>query len=100
MDIRTILSGHPWNQGCSATAIELDIGSRTSKGGLLEGNNIETALIATGVSMQKTADELITRLLRNPGWVQRYLPGATRKPPRAARATSETWRELHLPGRT
>jgi predicted CoA-substrate-specific enzyme activase len=67
VDIRTILSGHSWNHGASTPVIGLDLGSRASKGVLLHGHVIETALVPTGVSMQKTADELITRLLRKAG---------------------------------
>ena len=64
MDIRTILSGNSWKHGSDRPVIGLDIGSRASKGVFVHGNVVETALIPTGVSMQKTADELITKLLR------------------------------------
>lgn len=68
MDIRTILSGTSstsvWTHGSERPVIGLDIGSRASKGAFIHGNIVETALIPTGVSMQKTADELIAKLLR------------------------------------
>ena len=67
MDIRSILSGLPWNHGSDKPVVGLDIGSRASKGVLLHGHTLETALIPTGVSMQKTADELITKLLHKAG---------------------------------
>jgi predicted CoA-substrate-specific enzyme activase len=64
VDIRTIISGSPWNHGSQRAVIGLDIGSRASKGVFLHGNQVETALIPTGVSMQRTADDLIAKLLR------------------------------------
>ena len=67
MDIRSILSGLPWNHGSDEPVVGLDIGSRASKGVLLHGHTFETALIPTGVSMQKTAEELVTSLLRKVG---------------------------------
>jgi predicted CoA-substrate-specific enzyme activase len=67
VDIRSIISDHPWNHGSGAPVVGLDIGSRASKGVLLRGYTLETALIPTGVSMQKTAEELISRLLRQAG---------------------------------
>jgi activator of 2-hydroxyglutaryl-CoA dehydratase len=44
--------------------IGLDLGSRASKAVLLNGDKVETALVPTGVSMQATAEGLVSLLLR------------------------------------
>ncbi|MBE2213901.1 MAG: 2-hydroxyacyl-CoA dehydratase [Opitutaceae bacterium] len=44
--------------------VGLDLGSRASKGVLLTGDTIHTALIPTGLYMQETADDLLGRLLQ------------------------------------
>ena len=72
MDIQATISGH-WHLGTDAPIIGLDLGSRASKGVLLKGSHIETAIVATGVSMQKTADELIDKLLQSSGLSRRAL---------------------------
>jgi predicted CoA-substrate-specific enzyme activase len=66
-NIHSVVSGGHWTSGSSAPVIGLDLGSRASKGVLLHGDQVETALIATGVSMQATADTLIASLLRASG---------------------------------
>jgi len=66
LDIQTKISGR-WNFGISVPVIGLDLGSRASKGVLLKGTEIETALVPTGVSMQGTADELIAKLCQSSG---------------------------------
>jgi predicted CoA-substrate-specific enzyme activase len=44
--------------------VGLDIGSRASKGAILVGNRLHTALVPTGLHMQETADALLRKLLR------------------------------------
>jgi predicted CoA-substrate-specific enzyme activase len=48
-------------KGAEAVA-GFDLGSRASKGALVTGGNIFVALIATGLYMQETADELLAHL--------------------------------------
>jgi predicted CoA-substrate-specific enzyme activase len=67
MDIRSVVSEGRWNSGSHAPVIGLDLGSRASKGVLLNGDQVETVLIPTGVSMQQTAEELVASLLRASG---------------------------------
>jgi len=47
--------------------IGLDIGSRAAKGVLLVGDEVFTSLIATGLYMQETADELLDKLVQSAG---------------------------------
>jgi predicted CoA-substrate-specific enzyme activase len=47
--------------------IGLDIGSRAAKGVLLVGDEVFTSLIATGLYMQETADELLEKLVQSAG---------------------------------
>lgn len=56
-----------WPHGPAWPVVGLDIGSRGSKGVLLVGNEIYTALIPTGLYMQETADDLLDRLLAESG---------------------------------
>jgi predicted CoA-substrate-specific enzyme activase len=46
------------------TVIGVDIGSRTGKAVLLDGDNIYTAIVPTGVYAQETADKLLGKLLK------------------------------------
>lgn len=55
--------GQPWKFAYDRPVIGLDLGSRASKGVLLTGEDIFVTLIATGLYMQETADELIEKLL-------------------------------------
>ncbi|MGD0838574.1 MAG: 2-hydroxyacyl-CoA dehydratase [Polyangia bacterium] len=48
----------------SRPVLGLDLGSRASKGVLLAGDNLYTALVPTGLYMQETADALVRKLLR------------------------------------
>ena len=45
------------------SVVGLDLGSRASKGVLLTGDEVHTALIPTGLFMQETAEQLIDKLL-------------------------------------
>ncbi|MEQ8174113.1 MAG: 2-hydroxyacyl-CoA dehydratase [Syntrophomonadaceae bacterium] len=54
--------GRRWKNDCRPV-IGLDLGSRASKGVLLKGKNIFVTLMATGLYIQETADELIRKLL-------------------------------------
>ncbi|MBI2875802.1 MAG: CoA activase, partial [Candidatus Tectomicrobia bacterium] len=47
--------------------VGIDIGSRTGKGVLLQGDTIYTGIIPTGLHMQPTADELLRQLLEKSG---------------------------------
>jgi predicted CoA-substrate-specific enzyme activase len=47
--------------------VGLDIGSRAAKGILLIQDNVYMSLIATGLYMQETADELLEKLVRSAG---------------------------------
>lgn len=49
------------------TVIGIDIGSRTGKAVLLHGEEYFTAITATGISMQKTANLLVSKLLEQAG---------------------------------
>jgi predicted CoA-substrate-specific enzyme activase len=62
-----IADGAAWDYATPWPVIGLDIGSRGSKGVLLTGNTVHTALIPTGLYMQETADDLLTRLLTEAG---------------------------------
>lgn len=53
-----------WRFKPTRPVIGLDLGSRASKGVLLVGDEIHTALVPTGLFMQETADELIEKLLK------------------------------------
>ncbi|MDF9408745.1 MAG: Activator of (R)-2-hydroxyglutaryl-CoA dehydratase [Pelotomaculum sp. PtaB.Bin013] len=57
------IGGRPWKFTYDRPVIGLDLGSRASKGVLLTGKDIFVTLIATGLYMQETADELIEKLL-------------------------------------
>jgi predicted CoA-substrate-specific enzyme activase len=63
MKINEIIGAAPWRYGPAQAVVGLDIGSRGSKGVLLKGNEIYTALIPTGLFMQETADEILGKLL-------------------------------------
>lgn len=56
-----------WAHAPEWPVVGLDIGSRGSKGVLLVGDVVYTALVPTGLYMQETADELLTRLLGESG---------------------------------
>jgi len=58
-----LIVGRPWKFTHDRPVIGLDLGSRASKGVLLTGEDIFVTLIATGLYMQETADELIEKLL-------------------------------------
>lgn len=57
------ITGRPWKFTRDQPVIGLDLGSRASKGVLLTGEDIFVTLIATGLYIQETADELIEKLL-------------------------------------
>ncbi|MDR2512187.1 MAG: hypothetical protein LBD01_00005, partial [Puniceicoccales bacterium] len=56
-----------WPHAPGWPVVGLDIGSRGSKGVLLIEDVVYTALVPTGLYMQETADELLTRLLGESG---------------------------------
>ena len=49
------------------TTIGVDIGSRQAKAALIGGGSVHTAITASGVDLQETADRLVNRLLRQAG---------------------------------
>nr|WP_294554574.1 acyl-CoA dehydratase activase [uncultured Rhodopila sp.] len=49
------------------TTIGVDIGSRQAKAALIGGGSVHTAITASGVDSQETADRLVNRLLRQAG---------------------------------
>jgi (R)-2-hydroxyacyl-CoA dehydratese activating ATPase len=51
----------------SATSIGIDIGSRQAKAVLLNDRDIHTAITASGVDSQETADRLVRKLLKQSG---------------------------------
>lgn len=61
--IEELTDNSRWKYRHNQPTAGLDIGSRASKGVLLTDGEIYTALIPTGLFMQETADELLTRLL-------------------------------------
>jgi predicted CoA-substrate-specific enzyme activase len=73
LDFRTLFAGQPWKHRSERPVVGLDLGSRASKGVLLHGEQFETVLVPTGVSTQKTADEVIGKLLRKAGLERRAL---------------------------
>ncbi len=62
-----IVLGGEWKFFTTVPVVGLDLGSRGSKGVLINGEEIFTELIPTGLFMQETADELLTRLLKASG---------------------------------
>jgi len=64
---RDIVTDGVWNFTTTAPVVGLDIGSRGSKGVLLNGDDVITVLLPTGLYMQETADELVTKLLQTSG---------------------------------
>jgi len=64
---KDITSDGSWKFTTTVPVVGLDIGSRGSKGVLLNGDEVVTVLIPTGLYMQETADELLTKLLQISG---------------------------------
>ena len=64
MSIREATSLRGWSLRPPRPVLGLDLGSRASKGVLLVGDNLYTALVPTGLYMQETADALVRKLLR------------------------------------
>jgi (R)-2-hydroxyacyl-CoA dehydratese activating ATPase len=64
---REIVNEGTWKFTTTAPVVGLDIGSRGSKGVLLSGDDVFTVLMPTGLYMQETADELVTKLLQTAG---------------------------------
>lgn len=62
-----VVAEGPWKYTTTAPVVGLDLGSRGSKGVLLNGDEIVTVVIATGLYMQETADELLEKLLDTAG---------------------------------
>jgi predicted CoA-substrate-specific enzyme activase len=62
-----IVNGGGWKYTTTLPVIGLDLGSRGSKGVLLNGDEVITALIPTGLYMQETADDLLGKLLAESG---------------------------------
>jgi activator of 2-hydroxyglutaryl-CoA dehydratase len=61
---KDIVNEGTWKFSTTAPVVGLDIGSRGSKGVLLNGDEVITVLLPTGLYMQETADELLTKLLQ------------------------------------
>jgi predicted CoA-substrate-specific enzyme activase len=64
---RDIVTDGVWNFTTTAPVVGLDIGSRGSKGVLLNGDQVITVLNPTGLYMQETADELLEQLIKLAG---------------------------------
>jgi (R)-2-hydroxyacyl-CoA dehydratese activating ATPase len=64
---REIVNEGAWKFTTSVPVVGLDIGSRGSKGVLLNGDEVITVLLPTGLYMQETADELVIKLLQTSG---------------------------------
>ncbi|CAH2598770.1 putative ATPase, activator of (R)-hydroxyglutaryl-CoA dehdratase [Rhodovastum atsumiense] len=64
MKTESIVGTASWKYAPPDPVIGFDIGSRGSKGVLLTPDEIHTAFIPTGLYMQESADELLTRLLQ------------------------------------
>ncbi|HEY6839244.1 MAG TPA: acyl-CoA dehydratase activase, partial [Geobacteraceae bacterium] len=65
--IKEFIAESAWKYAHSRPVVGLDLGSRASKGVLLNGGEIHTTLIPTGLYMQETADELLAKLLQIAG---------------------------------
>ena len=65
-----IVNEGTWRFTTTVPVVGLDIGSRGSKGVLLDGDNIVTVLSPTGLHMQETADEILVQLLEAAGVVR------------------------------
>jgi predicted CoA-substrate-specific enzyme activase len=63
MKIRDVLGKSTTLRPVDGAFVGLDIGSRASKGVLLHGDEITTAIVPTGLYTQETADELLGELL-------------------------------------
>jgi predicted CoA-substrate-specific enzyme activase len=64
---KDIVSSGKWTLNTTAAVVGLDIGSRGSKGVLLQGDKVVTVLQPTGLYMQETADELLEQLIKEVG---------------------------------
>lgn len=64
MIIKEVIDKNLVSELTSAPTLGIDIGSRMGKGVLLANGNIYTAITATGVNMQNTAELLMERLLK------------------------------------
>lgn len=64
MKVSQIIGDRAWAHASERPVLGLDLGSRASKGALLVGDEIFTAVVPTGLFMQETADALVRRLLR------------------------------------
>jgi predicted CoA-substrate-specific enzyme activase len=64
---KDIVNEGTWKYTTVVPVIGLDIGSRGSKGVLLNGDEVATVLIPTGLYMQETADDLLNQLLKLSG---------------------------------
>ncbi|MDR0648035.1 MAG: hypothetical protein LBF92_01695 [Synergistaceae bacterium] len=61
-DLAAFTPRYVWRLNGAEAVIGLDLGSRASKGALITGKRLFVALVATGLYMQETADELVTKL--------------------------------------
>ena len=59
LKIKDVISEDLISEIDSSTVLGIDIGSRNAKSVLLHGGNIYTAIVATGINMQETAEELL-----------------------------------------
>ncbi len=64
MNIADVIGKRAWSHVAGRPVLGLDLGSRASKGTLLVGDEIYTAMVPTGLFMQETADTLVKKLLR------------------------------------
>lgn len=73
MKANDVLGQSPFSRRLDIPVVGLDIGSRSSKGVLLVGDEIHTAIVPTGLYTQETADELLTELLGSAGIERKHV---------------------------
>jgi predicted CoA-substrate-specific enzyme activase len=61
-DIAAFMPHHSCRLNGAEAVIGLDLGSRASKGVMITGGHLFVSLVATGLYMQETADELVEKL--------------------------------------
>lgn len=76
MNIGQVIAQERLGEIVGIGTIGIDIGSRQSKAVLIWGNQVFTALVASGVDSQETAEKLIDKLLRTAGMNPEDLTGA------------------------
>ena len=73
MKASDVLGQSPFSRTLDIPVVGLDIGSRSSKGVLLVGGEIYTAIVPTGLYTQETADEILSELLQVAGIERKHV---------------------------